>query len=32
VKLIKNPELGKSSSLGVNKPNTDGEKPSFVEG
>ena len=29
VKLIENPELKSRRSLGVNKPNTDGDKPSF---
>lgn len=29
VKLIENPELKSRTSLGVNKPNTDGDKPSF---
>src|SRR5699024_5490289 len=30
VKLTKPPELGIRSSLGVNKPNTDGDKPAFL--
>lgn len=31
VKLIKNPESGKYKNLGVNKPNTDGDRPSFYK-